>query len=81
METFIQTIKDMLYAIMIPFVYPDYIENEKRLGEFENSLSNLERGVTINRIDSGERLHKTGGEDLPTTLSELLFGWFLYKND
>lgn len=81
MGTFIQTIKEMLYAIILPVVYPDYIEDEKRLGEFENSISNLERGVTINRVDSDEKLHKTGGEELPTTLSELFFGWIKYKNE
>jgi hypothetical protein len=79
MDTFFNTIRDFFNVIITPGIYPDYIEDEERMDRFTNTLSSLERGVTINRIDSDERLHKAGGEDLPSTLTELFFGWISNK--
>ena len=76
MATLVSTITDIIHKTFTPIFYPGHIEQEERLGEFENSLSELERGVTIHQIDSHERLFKSNGEDSPTTLKELFFGWF-----
>lgn len=76
MATLVSTITDIIHKTFTPIFYPGYIEDEKRLGEFENSLSELERGVTLHRIDSNERLFKPNGQDSPSTLKELFFGWF-----
>ena len=76
MATLVSTITDIIHKTFTPIFYPGYIEQEERLDEFENSLSELERGVTIHQVDSDERLFKSNGEDPPTTLKELFFGWF-----
>ena len=76
MATFITAITNIIHNTFTRVFYPGYIEDEKRLGEFENSLSELERGVTLHRIDSNERLFKPNGQDSPSTLKELFFGWF-----
>ena len=76
MATLVSTITDIIHKTFTPIFYPGYIEQEERLDEFENSLSELERGFTIHRIDSDERLFKLNGEESPSTLKELFFGWF-----
>ena len=76
MNTFIHFIRKIFNATIVPIFYPDYIQDEKRLGNFENSLSNLERGVTINRIESSERLYKSVRDETPLTIVELVGSLF-----
>jgi hypothetical protein len=76
MNTFINFIRKIFNATIVPILYPDYIQDQKRLGNFENSLSNLERGVTINRIESSERLYKSVRDETPLTIVELVGSLF-----